>query len=355
MADDNTSMVSRVPLNGKSVTVWEAIKKAIQENEHFLLCTHRFPDADGVGAELGLFQALETMGKKPVILNPDSLPHILQFMDPDKRIVGFDCLPGDKAVEMLNRAQVIFMLDAGFWGRLAELGAEVHARDEKLLVIDHHPVESSSPPPGSVINDRASSTGEMIYELLSELEHPIDDRIAFCLYCAIIKDTGCFRFENTNAKVLGIASRLAGFDIVPCEIYDLLFERNSISSVHCLAETLSTLRLSYNNRLASIHLSQELLERTGTDIEETEVFINIIRSIDAVEACLYFREVPGNKVRISLRSKTSRIDVRKLAGEFGGGGHKRASGAMVSGSLKEVEDKVVATAAMYFDGGERGK
>jgi len=333
----------------ESVNLWEAAKKAIHQNDRFVLCTHRDPDADGIGAELALHHALKTMGKKPTILNPDTLPRLLTFMDPEGVVNGFDRLGAAEAKRLLDEAQTIFFLDANEWSRLAEMGPEVEARADKVLSIDHHPGETVLTP-GSVAVEQASSTGELIYQLFSEIGQPINDRIAFCLYTAIVKDTGCFRFENTNSRVLKIASHLAGFEIVPCEIYDLLFERNSVPSMICLGLVLETLFFAYENRLACIHLTRDMLEQTGTEIEETDNFVNLIRSIDPVEVCIYFREVPGGKIKISFRSKSNQIDVNKLAEKFNGGGHKRASGAVVAGELEEVIEKVVAAAGEQFNG-----
>ncbi|MBN2289633.1 MAG: DHH family phosphoesterase, partial [Candidatus Glassbacteria bacterium] len=231
--------------------MWEAVKRAIQQNERFLLCTHRDPDADGIGAELALCHALKKMGKKPKILNPDPLPGVLSFMDPEGSIASFERLGSHEAESLLDQAQTIFFLDANVWSRLAGMGPEVEKRAAKVLSIDHHPAETALTP-GSVAREEASSTGELIYELFSEIGQPIDDRIAFWLYCAIVKDTGCFRFENTNSRVLKIAGRLAEFDFVPCEVYDLLFERSSIASMHCLDHVLGTLDFAYDNRLAHI-------------------------------------------------------------------------------------------------------
>ena len=329
--------------------MWEAVKKAVHQNDRFLLCTHRDPDADGIGAELALHRALKTMGKKPTILNPDPLPQILSFMDPEGLVTGSDRLSAAETEGLLDEAQTIFFLDANVWSRLAEMGDQVAARSSKVLSIDHHPAEAPLSP-GSVAKEEASSTAELIYELLAEIGQPLDDRIAYWLYCGIVKDTGCFRFENTNDRVLKIASRLAEFDLVPCEIYDLLFERSSISGMLCLGPVLNTLSFAYDNRLACIHLTQGMLEQTGALIEETDNFVNVIRSIDPVEVCLYFRELPGDRVKISFRSKSNRIDVNELAERFSGGGHKRASGAIVAGELEEVIEKVVAAANIFFNG-----
>lgn len=327
--------------------MWQAVKKAIQQNTSFILCTHRDPDADGVGSELALYTALIQMGKRAVILNPDSLPRILEFMDPEGVIRGFDSMSLEESRRLLDEADVIFFLDSAAWNRLQPMTEEVAARAGKLLSIDHHPADELLTE-GSVVDEKASSTGELIRELLAELGHPLDERIAYWLYCAIVKDTGSFRFENTNPKVFKLASELTCFGLAPNEVYDQLFERNSISGVICLGKVLETLGFAYDNRLAYIYLTGKMLEQTGSSMEETDNFINIIRSIDPVQACLFFRELGNGKVKISFRSKTKEIDVNLLAEKFGGGGHKRASGALVKGTLEEVIDKVVKAAAECF-------
>jgi len=121
--------------------LWEAVKRAIQQNTNFILCTHRDPDADGIGSELALYTALVQMGKRAVILNPDSLPPILQFMDPEGLIRGFDSMSLEDSRRLLEEAEVIFFLDSGVWNRLQPMTEEVAARAGKLLCIDHHPAD----------------------------------------------------------------------------------------------------------------------------------------------------------------------------------------------------------------------
>jgi len=327
--------------------VWEIVKKTIQDNTCFIICTHRDPDADGVSSELALGRMLEGMGKKVTILNPDSLPQILKFLDPEGVIRGYDSLGREESRRLLDEAGAIFFLDAGIWKRLYPMNEEVAARVGKVISIDHHPTDKLLSP-GSVALESASSTGELIFDLIKELDCPLDERIAYWLYCAIVKDTGCFRFENTNSKVFRIAAELTKYGLKPHEVYDVLFERISINSTVCLARVLATLGFAYNNRLAYIYLTRKVLEETGASFEETDNFVNVIRSIDPVEACLFFRESNNGQIRVSLRSKSSEIDVNKLAGKFGGGGHKRASGALISGSIEEVIRKVVDGAAELF-------
>ncbi|MBW7997577.1 MAG: bifunctional oligoribonuclease/PAP phosphatase NrnA [Candidatus Glassbacteria bacterium] len=329
--------------------MWESVKKAIGDNGKFLLCTHRDPDADGIGSELALWRALEQMGKQCVVLNPDSLPAALDFLDPGGVVRGFDKTGPEESCRLLDETEVIFFLDASQWGRLRPMDGEVMARAGKVLCIDHHPADEALTP-GSVIRDSYSSTGELVYDLLKDLGHPLDGAIAFSLYTALVKDTGSFRFENTAGPVFRMATELSAFDEVrPNYVYGLLFERSSIAGVKALGKVLNTLGLAYDNRLAHISLTAEIMEQTGATLEETETFVDVIRALDPVELCIYFRELDGGRIKVSFRSKSAGINVNTLAEKFGGGGHLRASGAVIEGALEVVVARVVEAAAECFE------
>ncbi|MFC1544800.1 bifunctional oligoribonuclease/PAP phosphatase NrnA [Gemmatimonadota bacterium] len=329
--------------------MWDSIEKAIAGNQKFLCCTHRDPDADGIGSEIALARALVQMGKQCVVLNPDSLPELLAFLDPDGIVQGFTATGEEESQRLLDDAEVIFFLDASHWGRLRPMDAEVMARAAKVLCIDHHPVDEPLTP-GSVIDENYSSTGELIHDLLKHLGHSLDGRIAFSLYTALVKDTGCFRFDNTGESVFRMATELNAFDEVrPSFVYDRLFERSSIAGVKALGLVLKNLGFAYNNRLAYLSLTAEIIRQTGATLEETENFVDVIRGLDPVELCIYFRELDGGKIKASFRSKSSRINVNALAEKFGGGGHVRASGAVIAGALDEVVARVVAAAADCFE------
>ena len=328
--------------------MWQTVKKAIADNGNFLFCTHKDPDADGVGSEMALSLALRRLGKHCVILNPDSRPGALNFLDPDNTVRGFDALAPEESRRLLDEADVIFFLDASEWSRLRPMDGEVQKRSGKVICIDHHPAEQPLTP-DSVIRDDYSSTGELIYNLLKDMGLPLDGGVAFSLYTALVKDTGCFRFDNTNERVFAMAAELSAYDEVrPSYVYDRLFERSSIAGVKALGQVLKTLGFAYDNRLAHISLTEDIMAATGATLEETENFVDVIRALDPVQLCIYFRELDGGKVKASFRSKSSEINVNTLAVKMGGGGHVRASGAVIEGALEDVIDRVVQAAAECF-------
>ncbi len=329
--------------------MWEAVKKAIAANRNFLFCTHRDPDADGVGSEMALSLALRRMGKNCVVLNCDSLPESLSFLDPDRTVRGFDALGEKESRRLLDQADIIFFLDASEWSRLSPMDGEVSSRADKVICIDHHPIEQPLNDI-SVVREDYSSTGELIFELLKDMGLPLDGGVAFSLYTALVKDTGCFRFDNTNERVFRMATELCSFDEVrPSYVYDRLFERSSIAGVKALGKVLKTLEFAYGNRLAHISLTTEIMAHTGATLEDTENFVDVIRGLDPVQLCIYFRELDGGRIKASFRSKSSEINVNNLAVKMGGGGHVRASGAVIEGTLPDVIARVVDAAADCFE------
>ncbi len=328
--------------------MWDAVKKMIAANESFLFCTHRDPDADGVGSEMALSLALRALGKSCVVLNPDSLPETLSFLDPERTVRGFGAVGAEQSRRLLDEADVIFFLDASQWSRLSPMDGEVSARADKVICIDHHPVQRP-PTPVSVIREDYSSAGELIFDLLKDMGLPLDGGVAFSLYTALVKDTGCFRFDNTNQRVFNMATELCSYDEVrPSYVYERLFERSSIAGVKALGRVLETLEFAYGDRLAHISLTTDILEQTGATLEDTENFVDVIRALDPVELCIYFRELGGGRIKASFRSKSNEINVNNLAVKMGGGGHVRASGAVIEGTLAEVIARVVEAAADCF-------
>ena len=326
--------------------MWHGIIDAINSGKRFVLATHRDPDEDGIGSQIALCIALKQMGKDAAVINPDPLPFPMKFLDPKGCVTGYESYSADKLKDILDGVDTIFILDLNQWNRLAKLGEIYEQYSEKVIFIDHHPLENELPI-HSVCTEKASSTGELIYTLLTEMELPIDTEIANSLYCAIIKDTGAFRFDNTSRKVFEIAGNLMEAGANPSDSYRNVFERTSLPALKCMGMVISTLKMAYDNRLAHINVTQEMLRLSGAELEETENFVNLVRAIDGVEVCFFFREKEGGNIRVSLRSRAG-YDVNVLAEKFNGGGHKRASGASLDGPMDKAIKTLVDAAGHLF-------
>ena len=191
------------------------------------------------------------------------------------------------------------------------------------------------------MNSDACAASELIYKLIKRQGMNIGQNRAICLYTGIMVDTGGFRFSNTTPTAHRIAAELIAEGISVDEIYRFVYENLPQSRVKLLGLVLSTLQLSLDGKIAWIHVTQNMYKRTGTTQEDTENFIDYIKSIDTAEVALFFVELKNGKTKVSFRSKNE-FDVSKVAANFGGGGHQRAAGCTIEASVDETEKIVVA-------------
>ena len=182
----------------------------------------------------------------------------------------------------------------------------------------------------------------MVYEIFKTLGEQPTKEEALLLYVAILTDTNCFKF-STTAHTHYVVSELLRFGLNPRELQEKIYDIPFLT-VKLLGLIFSTLQISKSRKVVWAEITREMLEsidkgRSG-DIAQTDVFINQIISIKNIKVAALFKEL-DNKIKISLRSKDS-VDVNKIAKVFGGGGHLRASGCLIQGALKEVEERVIA-------------
>ncbi len=306
------------------------IKKLIEENERFLIAAHMNPDGDAISSTLALGNALAEMGKDVALYNADPIPQIYRF------------LPGAaKLVNILNHPaadifDVGFILDSG---ELRRAGEHLKEKCRVLVNIDHH-TNSERFTDYFWVDESASSTGTMIYRLLKAFNgYQLSLPVSTCLYTALISDTGSFRFANTDTETFRIASELLEVGVDPAEISAQLFENQEEKVLHLLAEVLTTLKVSECGRIASISVTAAQMKKTATGPEHTDGFINYPRSIRGVEIALLFREAGSDLFKVGLRSQGN-LDVARVARNFGGGGHSRAAGATLNGTLEDVTCRI---------------
>jgi phosphoesterase RecJ-like protein len=172
---------------------------------------------------------------------------------------------------------------------------------------------------------------------------PLNQSIATSLYTAISTDTGSFQYPSTTARTYAITAELVNLGVNVGWLNQQLYERSPRRRLELLRSLLNVLRFSSNDRVASFALAQEVTRALGTIPDDTEGLIDTIRALEGVIVAVFFEELGNGMVRISMRSKDPRVDVCAICGEFGGGGHLLASGARISGTLLEVQDRVLAS------------
>jgi phosphoesterase RecJ-like protein len=307
------------------------IAGAICRAKRVAILSHVRPDCDAIGSQLALALSLRQLGKQVSAWNEDGLPDSFRFLGKSDLIMSPPVEPQD--------FDVAFALDTASQQRLGTaLGAVRHA--EKWINIDHH---ASNPGYGDLvhIDTVAPATGQIIYEFLRAEDLPLTREGADALYAAISTDTGSFRYANTTARTFEIASELIKSGANASAISNQLYESYPKRRVQLLGEILAQASFDADDQVASMALTNETKKRLGIHPDDIDGLIDHVRCVDTVVVALFFEELLEGKIRLSARSKDDRIDVNKICGEFGGGGHPRAAGARIRGDLEEVRNKVL--------------
>ena len=295
-----------------------------------MISTHQNPEGDAIGSILALGLALKSLGKEVRILTQDPVPEVLAFLPGAQEIVHRAPLDG--------RFDMAFALDCGDRARLGEEFNKVKGIG-KIVNIDHH-VSNGFFGDVNLVDPRASSAAEIIFDLVRILGAPFTREVAENIYTGLLTDTGSFHYSNTSPQTFAAARAcvLAGVD--PGEVSQKVYDTQPLPRLRLLPRVLDTLEFSEGGRVSSVIVTQQMLKEAGATVAMTEDFINFPRSVQGVEVALLFREVTPQKYRVSMRS-CGAVDVARIAGRFQGGGHPAASGCTVEGSLSEVQAKIL--------------
>lgn len=308
------------------------------------MSTHINADGDGCGSQVALARLLAQRGVCSRIVNPTPWPAMYEFL------LGDDVENAtSRGAEALDGIDLLLVLDINDVRRLGTLADRVRKHEVPMVVIDHH-VPGDEPIGSVTIADtRACATGELVYDIASVLGLEITPAIAQALYCAILTDTGSFRFSNTTPRCHAIAALLLASGVDPEEMYRRIYAQVSLGKLQLLQQALASLGVDNETGLAWISVEAGALERYGVTGDELDGIVEHPRSIIGTRLALFFRDLGHGKVKVSFRS-TGDVDVQRFARRFGGGGHTRASGAMISGTLQDVRDMVVSEAREYLRG-----
>src|SRR5947209_10995214 len=297
----------------------------INRRERFVLTSHARPDGDAIGSTLALSQILRQMGKQAEVVLHDGVPRVYQQLPFAATAIRSDRIGAD------YHAAIVLECDNIQRTRLE--GLEKHF----LINIDHHK-SGRNFANLNWIDPKAVATGELVYRLARAAGAQITPEIATCLYTAVLTDTGAFMFEGTNEHTFELARELvlAGADPARCARH--IYFGHSTAKMRLLGAALSALQRE--GPLAWIWVTQEQMDRVGAKEEDCEGLVNYALAIGDVEVAAFFRELPDGRFRVSLRSK-GRVDVARIAEEFGGGGHACASGCSVEGPLHAAVESVL--------------
>ncbi len=290
----------------------------------FVMVSHVKPDGDTLGAGLALGLALKRLGKRVAYFNQDPVPRNLRFL-PDAEFVSRE-IPADFPPDTLY----VFgdMSDAARAGEFLPKVDRVN-----MLDIDHHLGNAHFGALNYVIPSE-TSTGTAVMRLFREMDTPIDAKIATCILTTIMTDTGGFMHSNTTSETLELAAELmlAGADKE--QITEEIFGNKRVAATRLLGRIIDEMQFAHDGKYCYSHVDDAMLKQTGADGEDTEDIVNVLRGQEGVEVAALFKAYDG-EIRVSLRS-SGRVNVQAAAARLGGGGHFRASGLTLHGSLNEA-------------------
>lgn len=311
---------------------FDAILDVLRTRDHFAILAHFRPDGDAVGSTIALGLALRAMGKRVRMFNEDPVPERYRFLEGSAEIELTPAHPIE--------AEVAISLDNGAWKRLGDRSMAALAEVPMLLNIDHHGTNERFGALNCVMPEEAA-TACILYQMIAALGVPFSPAISRALYAGISTDTGSFQYEKTTPEVMRMAADLIEHGVNVREINRLLYQEVSYKSLLVTREVLCGMRLEEEGAICSYALDRATKERLGTEADDTADLVDVIRVIRGVRVAAVFEELDDGRVRVSMRSKDPAVDVSRIAGQFGGGGHPLAAGIRMPGPLSEARECVL--------------
>ena len=319
---------------------WTPLSDVIARHDRFLVTTHVRPDGDALGSEVGMVGLLRQKGKDVRVVNASRTPPRYDYLDPDGTLFEhFGSLAGP---EDLADREVVIILDLSAWSQLGDVADFVRTFPGPRVVVDHH--VSQDDLGATYLKDvKAEATGTLVFQAVEAFGAACTPAMATGLLTAIAMDTGWFRHPNTKPETMRTAARLIEAGASVSTIYQLLFERSTLGRLKMLGESLASLQTELGGRIAYATVTRDDFDRTGAIPQDTEDLVDYTVSVTGVEVGLLLIEQARGGIKLSVRSRTG-VDCSRLAGQFGGGGHKAAAGAMLPDPMSESLARVLDAA-----------
>jgi phosphoesterase RecJ-like protein len=291
---------------------------------------------------LALAKVLTGFGKKVTILNQHPVPEIYKFLFGSENIKN--------EISFLEIFDIAIVLDANDKNRLGDVVNKALKKIPFIINLDHH-ITTNKFGQLRYLNQDASATAVIIYDLILLLGGKIDRDIAECLYAGILTDTGSFHYLNTDVRSHQVVAELIKYGIIPNKIYEKIYEIYNMVTIKLLGLALSSVETDKTGKIAWMKIRQYDYNLASLTNGETEGFINYVQMMKGVKVSLFFREFLNDKyqlvTKVSFRSKED-IDVNKIASVFGGGGHSHAAGCVVTDKLNNVLENVIREVEKYL-------
>jgi phosphoesterase RecJ-like protein len=309
-----------------------AVAAAVLGASRVIVCAHVTPDGDAIGSVLGLTMALRSIGidATATLADRHGPPSTYAFLE------GFDLYA---PAEGLTPADVFVALDTPSLKRLGV--AEQLARDAAILIVLDHHADNEHFGTLDLLDTSAASASSIVWRLLRVLGVVPDAAIASACYAGLMTDTGRFSYGNTTPLALRDAAGMIEAGADARSIYVRIYESRSSASLALLGRVLSRVTLANDRRIAYSWMTDDDLAETGAVADDTENIVDAVRQVGTVDAVVFFK-AQHDAVKVSLRAKSSALDVAAVAHRFGGGGHTAAAGGVAPLPLETAIEAVLA-------------
>jgi len=305
------------------VSVRARIADEIRRRQRFVLSSHVRPDGDAIGSQLAMAFALWQLGKEVRLVNHDAPPTPMMVF------------PGVPKIEVSSHVEdpgdAVIVMECG---ELSRTGVEGFERGF-VINIDHH-LGNTGYGTLNWFDTSAAACGEMVFDLVRELGVQLTPEIATHVYIAILTDTGSFHYSNISPQTFDICRQCVEAGIDPPAIAGAIYDSNSLGRLKLFGAVLSKMELDASGHVATVYVDQKLATECGGTYEDTEGIVNLPLTVKEIEAVAFFKEAGPDDWRVSMRSK-GEVDVNAIAKQFGGGGHKNASGCNARGTFEDLK------------------
>ena len=311
-------------------------RDALLASRRAVLTTHLNADGDGAGSEAAVASWLRANGTEVWIINPTPFPDAFGFLiEREEWIVPAG---SSKARDVCAKADLAVVLDTGEVPRIGRVRDLI--RDLPTAVVDHHPLGEHAIGGISFRDPEACATGELVCDLIHAADGPWTDHITLGIYVAILTDTGSFRFSNSSSASHRIVADMIERGVEPESVYERVYGAAPLKRYQLLRHALGTLEYDEEYGISWMTVPSKAFDELNATTDDLEGMVDVPRSIEGTRVSLLFRKTSKGDIKVSFRS-SGPVDVNKLARRFGGGGHVKASGAMVPGPLDRAIERVV--------------
>jgi len=304
-----------------------------REASRFIISSHINPDGDAIASALAFGNLLQKLQKEYKIVFDGFLSDRFEF------------LPGFGEILHINNSNPeefqpdhMVIVDASHMNRLGEL-AKVAKQVQGIICIDHH-IGAEHFGNLSLIDTEAAASAQLIYDLISSLNVPFDSKLACQIYTGIVAETGRFRFSNTSSKVLQICAEMTRYGADPAFISENVYYQGAYESMKLLGVALNVMERHHEGKVIVVPLDYTILSQEIYKDADDDGIVDYTVSVRGVEVGVFLRESRPQEIRVSLRAKGD-FDVQNVAGRFGGGGHKKAAGCRMKGSIEDIKHLIL--------------